>query len=62
MVKRYKTKQQVQKIHFNKYTSSRNLHLFLKDLPREFLLFMELSENRDYVKKQLSSYLKKLSK
>ena len=49
-------------IHFNKYTSSRNLHLFLKDLPREFLLFMELSENRDYVKKQLSSYLKKLSK
>tara|TARA_B100000674_G_C37972630_1_gene977756 strand:+ start:1524 stop:2714 length:1191 start_codon:yes stop_codon:yes gene_type:complete len=50
------------KIHFNKYTSSRNLHLFLKDLPREFLLFMELSENRDYVKKQLSSYLKKLSK
>ena len=50
------------KIQFNKYISSSELYLSLKDFPREFLLFMELSEDRKYVKKQISSYLKKTSK
>ena len=50
------------KIQFDKYATSSKLYLVLKDFPREFLLLMEITESRKFVKKQLNNFLTQSSK